>query len=270
VASGYADAEKLLPITFGVIIATVLAHGLSIGALAQRLKLAARGANGLLIVGASPWTAALARALKTLEIDVLLVDGSYRRLKDARMEGISVYYGEILSDHAEHTLETRHLSHLLCATENDFYNALVCKAQGRNFGHHRTFQLATLRAEGPELKRLTLQQRGHFAFDPGAHYAGLHEHLHEGWTVQTTRFSPSYGFAELKLRLGQPGKDWLLLGGVSPTGAFRLYSDEQRFRLESGWTAIVFAPEQPAARSDAAQAEPAADPLTAGAPAPSP
>jgi hypothetical protein len=59
------------------------------------------------------------------------------------MEGTPVYYGEILSEHAAHTLEAQHLSHLLCATENEFYNALVCKAQGRRFGHHRTFQLAT-------------------------------------------------------------------------------------------------------------------------------
>ena len=92
VAAGHADAEMLLPITFGVIIATVLAHGLSIGSMARRLNLAAKGANGLLIVGASPWTGALARALKALEIDVMLVDGSYWRLKDVRMAGIDVYY----------------------------------------------------------------------------------------------------------------------------------------------------------------------------------
>jgi CPA1 family monovalent cation:H+ antiporter len=245
VAAGHADAEKLLPITFGVIIATVLAHGLSIGWLARRLNLAAKGANGLLIVGASPWTAALARALKALQIDVMLVDGSYWRLKDVRMAGIDVYYGEILSDHAEHMMETQHLSHLLCATDNDFYNALVCKAQGRHFGLHRTFQLATLRAEGPELKRLTLQQRGHFAFDRSANHAALHERLREGWAVQSTRLSPSYGFSELRNRLGEPGSGWLLLGGVSPSGMFRLYSYEQRFKLEAGWTVIFFAPEQP-------------------------
>ena len=53
VASGYPDAAKLLPVTFAVIIATVLAHGLSIGRLGRRLDLAARGDNGLLIVGAT-------------------------------------------------------------------------------------------------------------------------------------------------------------------------------------------------------------------------
>ncbi|MEZ5785967.1 MAG: sodium:proton antiporter, partial [Xanthobacteraceae bacterium] len=152
VASGYSDAEKLLPIVFLIIMVTVLAHGLSVGAVARRLGLAAPGANGLLIVGAWPWTLALAQALKKLAVDVLMVDGAYHRLKVARMEGIEVYYGEVLSEHAEHTLETQHLTYLLCATENDFYNALVCKAWGHQFGRHRTFQLALHQEASSEAK----------------------------------------------------------------------------------------------------------------------
>lgn len=242
VAAGYPDAERLLPVTFAVIIVTVLAHGLSIGRLAQGLKLAAKRANGLLIVGASPWACALALVLKKLEIDVLVVDGSYHRLKGPRMEGIDVYYGEILSEHAEHTLEAQHLSHLLCATDNDFYNALVCKAQSRRFGHHRTLQLATHQATGQELKRLTLQQRGYFAFDLEANYEVLHQDLADGWLVQTTKFSKSYGWTEFAERMGEAGKDWFLLGGVSPNGEFRLYSKEQHFKLEAGWTVLYFSP----------------------------
>lgn len=109
VAAGYPGAHKLLPTTFMIIIVTVPAHGLTIGPLARRLDLAARSTNGLLIVGASPWTCALAKALKQLEVEVLLVSGVYHRLKDARMQGIDVYYGEILSEHAEYTLDAQHL-----------------------------------------------------------------------------------------------------------------------------------------------------------------
>lgn len=186
VAAGYPDAEKLLPVTFLIIVATVLAHGQSIGRVARRLDLAAKSDNGMLIVGASPWSVALAQALKKLEIEVLLGDGVHGRLKEARMAGVETYYGEILSEHAEHTLESQHLNYLLCATDNDFYNALVCKAEGRRFGHHRTFQLATHLASGQELKGLTLQKRGYFAFDPAPSYESLDQLLAEGWTVQTT------------------------------------------------------------------------------------
>lgn len=244
VAAGYPDAERLLPTVFLVIIATVLAHGLTLARFARRLKLAGGKENGLLIVGASPWTHALARALKRLEVDVMVADGAYHRLKPIRMDGIEVYYGEILSEHAEHGLENQHLSYLLCATDNDYYNALVCKAQGQQFGHHRTFQLATHQESSQEPKRLTLQRRGYFAFNADADFETLHQWLNEGWTVQTTRLSKDFNFDRIKRRLGEHGRDWLLLGGISPKGELQLYSGEQPFTPEAGWIMLYFALER--------------------------
>ena len=71
VDAGYPDAEALLPIVFLIIIVTVLAHGLTLAPLARKMKLAAKEENGLLIVGASPWTMALAQALKKLKVEVV-------------------------------------------------------------------------------------------------------------------------------------------------------------------------------------------------------
>lgn len=242
-AAGYPDAAKLLPLVFLVIIVTVLAHGFSIGALARRLNLAAATDNGLLIVGGSPFTVALAETLKKLDQDVLLVDGSYGRLKQARMQGVEVYYGEILSEHAEHHLEAQHLNHLLAATDNDFYNALVCKAMGRRFGHHRTFQLATSRVAGPELKRLTLQQRGYFAFDAVASFEHLDEQLASGWRIGARKLTTAHGWSEFADPLGTRGETWLLLGAITPDQLLRIFSTEIPFRLEAGWTALYFAKE---------------------------
>jgi CPA1 family monovalent cation:H+ antiporter len=185
----------------------------------------------------------LALALKRIDIEALLVDGAYPRLKAARMEGLEVYYGEILSEHAEHTLEAQHLSYLLCATDNDFYNALVCKAQGRHFGHHRSLQLAIHQESSQELKRLIVQQRGHIAFNPPADFETLNQRLAEGWTIQTTKLRDGYDWEEFTVRMGEPGGDWLLLGGIAPDGELRLYSNEQPFALGSGWAVLYFAPE---------------------------
>lgn len=253
-AAGYTDAGKLMPLVFLVIMVTVLAHGFSIGRLARRLGLAAKNDNGLLIVGASRFTLALAAALKKVDQEVMVVDGVYARLKQARMQGVDVYYGEILSEHAEHNLETQHLNHLLAATDNDFYNALVCKGKGRRFGHHRTFQLGTAGASEPEFKSLTLQQRGYFAFDPGASFERLEGSLAEGWVIGTRKLTDTHGWDALAEGRGECGKDWFLLAAVTPDGLLRIYSTEQRFKLESGWTALYFAPPAPA------QAEP--DPAT--------
>jgi len=254
VAGGHPDAELLLPIVFLVIVVTALAHGLSIGFVTRRVKLSARRANGLLIVGATPWTHALAVALKKLGINVLVTDGTYSHLKPLRMDDIDTYYGEILSEHAERELEVQHLSYLLCATENDFYNALVCKAQGGSFGRHRTFQLATHQESRKESKRMTLQQRGHAAFDDGEDYCTLHERLDQGWTMQTTRLSDNYGLDKMRERLGKQGEHWVLIGGVNTDGLFRLFSEELPFKPESGWKVLYFAPPEPPERPDPAEA----------------
>ncbi|NGP53909.1 sodium:proton antiporter [Thioalkalivibrio sp. XN8] len=247
-ASGYPDAERLLPLVFLVIVVTALAHGLSLGPVTRKLKLSAKRANGLLIVGATPWTHALALALKKLEISVLVADGAWSHLKPLRMDDIRTYYGEILSEHAEEELDLQHLSYLLAATGNDFYNALVCKARGGTFGRHRTFQLATHQESRQESKRMALQQRGHTAFDDGEDFNTLHERLDRGWTMQTTRLTETYRLDDMRERLGEQGEDWVLIGGVNGDGLFQLFSEEQPFKPESGWRLLYFAPE---ARDDA-------------------
>jgi CPA1 family monovalent cation:H+ antiporter len=251
-AAGYGDAEILLPLVFAVIIATVVAHGLTLGALGRRLGLAAPDDNGVLIVGASPWTLALARSLKNCEVEVVMVDGVFRRLKNARMEGIDTYFGEILSEHAEHTLETHHLGLLLCATPNDFYNALVCNALGAEFGRHRSLQLPTSEDARSESRRLTADQRGHFAFSDEADHDWLHDRLDDGWTVRKTRLSAEHDLDALAERLGEPGRDWLLLAAIRPDGRPQLYSTELPFEPEPEWVVLFFAPDadQPAPDSD--------------------
>lgn len=258
VDAGYADGVLLVPLVFLVIVVTVLAHGLTLGRLAQRLGLAARSENGLLIVGASSWSMALAQALQKLKIDVIVADGSYNRLKPLRMDGINVFYGEILSEHAHHALDVEHLSHLLCATDNDYYNALVCQAQGQEFGHHRTFQLPSHLEAGGGNKQLPLQQRGYSAFSPEATFEQLHQWLHSGWKLQNTKLTRSYDYPTLQAELGTEGQEWLMICGVSPRGSFWLSSSEKSFRPDLGWTLLYFAPSAEA-RSDRNSADSATE-----------
>lgn len=243
VAAGHPQGEQLMPLVFLVILVTVVVHGATLGPLARRLGLAADEANGLLIAGASDWSRALANALMRLDVEVIIADGSWHRLKSARMDGIPVYYGELLSEHAEQELEIEHLSYLLCATDNPYYNALVCKALGARFGHHRTFQLAPARESSDEQRRLTLQQRGYFAFKPPIDAYSLHQRMTSGWTIQTTRLGEGLSFEQFEERMGEPGEDWLLLGSVSSEGRFQLYSRAHRFAPDEDDLLLHFSPE---------------------------
>lgn len=238
--AGYADAELLLPIVFLVILVTVLAHGLTLGPLARRLGLAAGAANGVLIVGASPWVESFAATLQRLGVSVLVVDGTYAALKPLRVAGVPTYFGEILSDHAEHDLEVGHLSYLLCATDNDYYNALVCRTKGALFGTHRTFQLPTHQESRQEQRRLTLQRRGYYAFDGETVLPTLDQRLSEGWRVRATKLTADFDFADLRAQLDERSPGWDMLAIVSSGGTLRMYSAELPFTPDVGATVVHF------------------------------
>jgi len=136
----------------------------------------------------------------------------------------------------------QHLSFLLAATDNDFYNALVCKARGGSFGRHRSLQLATNREAREKEERMTLQHRGYTAFGADADYDSLVKRLDQGWTMQTARLDDDFGLQQLDERLGERGEEWLLLAGLSAQGKFALWVENQPFAPGPGWTLLYFAP----------------------------
>ncbi|USI72782.1 cation:proton antiporter [Sphingomonas morindae] len=140
--AGYPDARLVLPLVFAVIASTVLLHGLSLAPLARRLKLASGGRGGLLIVGASAWTIGLGEALQGSGIPVLMVDRSANALRAARLAGLPTLRVEVLSLVGEEVIDLREFEHLLAATPDDAYNALVCTRFAPELGRERVYQIA--------------------------------------------------------------------------------------------------------------------------------
>ncbi|NNU15299.1 sodium:proton antiporter [Parvularcula sp. ZS-1/3] len=191
---GYADAEKLVPLSFAMVFATVLAHGFTIGPLAKRLDLAQRGRPGVLIAGASSWSAALGEKLKEMKYPVLVVDSSYRSLRPARNRGLETFYGEILSEVTEHHIEFVRYNTLLAVSGNDSHNALVCMDLAPEMDRARTFQLATGKnitiSDSRRMVSYTLQGRALLSKPLGLDE--LMERHYNGWGFQVTRITETY------------------------------------------------------------------------------
>ncbi len=241
VDAGYSDAALLIPIVFAVIIVTVLLHSLTLAPLARKMDLAADDDNGLLIVGASNWSVALADALNKLGIETMLVDGVYQKLKPARMNGLETYYGEILSEDAETELETHHLSHLLCATDNDFYNALVCAAKGPHFGQHRTLQLPSHQEFRQSRQQLSRHQRGDVAFEDSANFEQLHERLSQGWSFQHSLLTDEFTLENLLDNIGSNSNEAILIAAIDADGKLQMKSEQQPLKPAREWRVIYFA-----------------------------
>jgi NhaP-type Na+/H+ or K+/H+ antiporter len=198
VDAGYEDAKLLVPIVFGVIVATVLLQGVSIGHLARRLDLGVRPGTGLLIVGASNWALALAEALQKAGAYVVLSDTRYHRVSRARRRGFLTYYGDILGEEAGYELPLERLSWVLAATDDDSYNALVCLDFARDLGRAQVLQLTPEGGErGKEGEHRTVGRTPWG--EPGTHRA-----LAGGYWVReqfkVTRLSAEFTLTELQAR----------------------------------------------------------------------
>lgn len=195
-AQGYAGAQLLLPLIFALIMLTVVAHGFSIGILARRLGLSANRRDGVLIVGASPWGTGLAEALKALAVPVMVADTSWHRLRAPRLAGVPIYYGELMSEVAEHRLEFNEMGYLFAATDNDAYNALVCTHFAAELGRHKVFQLPQYAQDEDDTKGVARTVRGMLTPSKEAQYEELQVYWYRGWRFQKTNLTEEFNYED--------------------------------------------------------------------------
>ena len=63
-------------------------------------------------------------------------------LREARDLGVPTYFGDILSEAAEHHLDVHNYEFMIAVTDNDAYNTLVTTDWGPEFGRANVFQTA--------------------------------------------------------------------------------------------------------------------------------
>lgn len=138
---GFADAQKLVPYTFVVIIATVTVYGLSANPVARLLKVAKPQPKGVLFLGAHSWSLDLACQLQELGLKVMVADSNWENISKARKRNLETYYGNILSEFAMDEINFDGIGKLFALTPNDEVNALASIRFSEIFGSSNVFQL---------------------------------------------------------------------------------------------------------------------------------
>ena len=248
VSHGVADADRMVPLTFLVVLATVILHGFTIRPLSHWLGITRQEPPGLLIVGGSPWSTALARRAMELKMPVLIADTNWNHLSSARRDGIPVYYGEILSEAAEHRLDVSQYGALIAATDNDAYNALVCTDLGPEVGRSQVFQLGRTRIQdgngNAEIERAERHQLhftvgGRTLFRDGMSYSQLQSKLSQGWVFTRTRLSEEFSYEDFLASRDPETKVVFLL---KSSGRLAFSTREERVNAGQDDVVISFGP----------------------------
>ncbi len=254
IEAGFEDGARLIPLAFAMVFATVVLHGFSIGPLAKTLGLASRARPGVLIVGATPFAAALAAKLKELDVPVMVADASWRRLRPARLAQVETYYGEILSEVTEHHLDLNRFGTLLAIGGNEAHNALVCTDLAPEMGRAAIYQVAERGKDEDDKRALSYTLQGRTFLHSGAPLDDLLSRHYAGWTFQKTKLSETYGPDQFREGLDPDGEIVLVLR----KGAVLIASRDAPVKPEIGDTVVTFAKKTKRSREDGER--PAADP----------
>ncbi|BBU56600.1 sodium/hydrogen exchanger [Mameliella alba] len=142
---GLPDADRIAPLAFALVAATVVLHGFTLAPMARLLGLTASRLPGVLIMGGSKWAVELGAALKKMDLPVIIADPNNAHLRSAREAGLDTFYGDILSEAAEERVDLVAYEKLICASDNDAYNTLVATDLAPEFGRENVFQVKRVR-----------------------------------------------------------------------------------------------------------------------------
>ena len=211
-----AGAEKLVPLTFCVIIGTVAFYGLTATWAARMLGVADQNPQGVIFVGAPRWVRQIASVLKARGIRVLVVDTNRTNIRAAKMEHLDAQNINVLTMGDLSDLDLRGVGRVVAATPNDEVNTLSLQ---RFKGLIETSNLFRLPTRTVKKTDEHAEGRWRTVFAQGTDYAGMESKIANGWVVKATTISEEFSYEDYRMLYGRSA---LLLCTISSTGGLAI------------------------------------------------
>jgi len=235
-ASGYSDAEILIPLTFIVIIATVTLYGLIAAPMARLLKLSEADPQGVLIVGAHRWSIQLAQALKKMELRVLIIDSNFENVRTARFNDLEATVANILAEDILDQINLQGIGRLFALTANDEVNALAALQFKEIFGRSEVYQLPYKKKDIHNEQPVSLELQGRRLFGKDMTFEAIHQISGPAPEIKTKEFD-----TEKDLELFDE-KKMIPLILIDSQSKLQIYTDEQKPNPASGTKLIYLTP----------------------------
>lgn len=235
--AGIVNAELLMPLTFLVIIGTVLLYSLLSHPLGKHLKLIHPNPQGLLMVGASEWIRKLAYLMKKNNFEVQIIDTNYEHVAAARMNGITAFHGDALSSSAVDELDLQRVGYLLAMTPNDQVNALAVLRFTPILGSTHVFQLAPAQRKNNTKEEIQKKDHleGRILFNSKAHYSKIEELVRQGAEFKKVKLTEKFDYDAFKKYYNNEVFPLLL---ISPQQEITLLTSEKEQTPKAGQTLI--------------------------------
>nr|WP_155933516.1 sodium:proton antiporter [Pseudodesulfovibrio alkaliphilus] len=244
-ALGYEDAPQLVPLTFMVIVGTVVLQSTTARFLASRLGVAEPEPRGFLIVGANPVAQAVGLALQENGYRALLADQNWSAVRDAKLAGLPAYWGNPVSEHAERNLNLLGIGHLLALSANVELNALAAQYYRLEFEPVRVFSVRNRpKKEGVPDEKTAFRYGGRVLFDNTVTYRDMERMIRLGGEIRRTALTREFSFADY---LADVSTQRLPLFAIDPDEGIHVFTPDADFTPKEGWSILALTREGQAA-----------------------
>ena len=156
----------------------------------------------MLIAGANRFARDLGTVLQQEGFRVVLVDTRYAYVQQARSQGLTAFYADVLSEHVLNTVDFGDLGRFLALTPNHDVNALAAMRFREFFGRQHVFQLPAAAGRPAREERALHHFVGRSLFGTDCTYDQLDKALDRGATLKVTRLSSEFDYQAFQAHYG--------------------------------------------------------------------
>ena len=230
---GFTQVEPFVLLTFMVIMSIVVFESLTAKLAAKIFKQHIPDAHGIILVGANPFSLALAKACEALQIKILLVDTHWRMLANARVDGIETYYGDALTADTTDHIITGSYNYLFALTSNHEFNVLCCLHYKPEFSRRHVSTLMSEKVKESQLNTKNNIKTHRRLFSPSPGYSELNQLITAGAQIKATEITEQFNFKEYS-----SSAEMIYLFAVSASGNILPFTNHDEPKIIKGTTVI--------------------------------
>ncbi|TON25769.1 cation:proton antiporter [Vibrio parahaemolyticus] len=195
---GVDGASLLVPMTFMVIIGTVVLQSATARPMAIALGVAEPAPRGFLLIGANRVAREIGQALARYDRRVLMTDSNWEYISQVRMMGLDYYYGNPISSHADDNLNMIGIGQVVALTPDQHFNIMACMRFVDEFGEDKVHCLQKVKTNGNGNEKHSVAQEYHGKLLMGGNvsYTQLASLLSRGAEIKHTKLSDNFTYQD--------------------------------------------------------------------------
>ncbi|ELB2799988.1 cation:proton antiporter [Vibrio alginolyticus] len=235
---GIDEAILLVPMTFMVIIGTVVLQSATARPVALTLGVAEPAPRGFLLIGANRVAREIGQALARYDRRVLMTDSNWEYISQVRMLGLDYYYGNPISSHADDNLNLIGVGQVVALTPDQHFNIMACMQFVDEFGEDKVHCLQKVKTNSNDSEKHSVAQEYHGKLLMGGNvsYTQLASMLSRGAEVKHTKLSDNFTYQDYLAH--HKGSSVVPLFHVEEKGKIQFCDDPEQFEPTTTSTVV--------------------------------